>query len=289
MVYFAPNMVFDFTMIEFWGWSAAQAEAHWQQEFADLTAHASQPIVHWPWHDYGPTIGEPDGYSEAMYQNLIATAYASGTEFTTLADTHQRIKILMGAGLQVTGTAPINVGVTATDVGRFSLQVQSDDVIQRVDGWYAYDDDTVFLPQNGGSFPVWLGSTADPVTRITALPMRANLVSLTGDGTELEYVFDGAGTVVIELDPEQADDLEASGADSTVRNGDVLEMTFDLEGTHTGTIGLGTGTAVLIRAVETPSEIDALPALIALELMNLAVVGLILIWRLRRDGGRTQA
>ena len=64
-VYFSPNMFFDFTLIGFGvpmgnppvaiPLTAEEAELFWQDQYAGLKAHASQPIIHWPWHDYGPT------------------------------------------------------------------------------------------------------------------------------------------------------------------------------------------------------------------------------------------
>ena len=62
-VYFSPNMFFDFTLISFGvpvgnppvavPLTAEEAEALWRDQYAELKAHASQPIIHWPWHDYG--------------------------------------------------------------------------------------------------------------------------------------------------------------------------------------------------------------------------------------------
>ena len=55
--------------------------------------------------------------------------------------------------------------------------------------WYAYDDNSVFIPRNGGQFTINLGATQDNVTRITSLPMRAELESVTGNGTSLDLHF----------------------------------------------------------------------------------------------------
>lgn len=154
MIYFAPNVVFDYTLIQFWGLTAAEAEAYWLQEYADLTTHALQPLIHWPWHDYGPTIGVTGekGYSVAMYESLLETALGAGTEFATGADVHERLETLAGASLEVSGADPIVATVAAPggDVGRLSLQAYSDDVIERVAGWYAYDEDSVVRPKLAG-------------------------------------------------------------------------------------------------------------------------------------------
>ena len=85
-VYLAPNMKFDFSLVQFEGKTAAQALTEWQAEFASLTSHADVPVVVWPWHDYGPTNWGNGGYTQDMFTQFIATAYGAGAEFVTLAD-----------------------------------------------------------------------------------------------------------------------------------------------------------------------------------------------------------
>lgn len=237
-VYFAPNMYFDFTMVQFLGWTAAQSEAYWAQQYADILSHASQPLVHWPWHDYGPTISLPNGYSIAMFENTIALAYNDDTEFTTTWDMHNRIKSFVASDVSVSeSNGVITATVTAADVGKFSLEVHTDDVIEKVDNWYAYDSDTVFMPTNGGTFTIHQAASADgDITRISKLPMRAELQSLTGDGNELSFTFEGEGTVQIHLNAAQAANLTATGADTVVVNGTTVTMTWNTNGIHTGVI-----------------------------------------------------
>ncbi|WP_332690087.1 hypothetical protein, partial [Devosia sp.] len=96
-VYIAPNMSFDFTLMGWLGLTVEQAQAKWAAEWAELNANSDMPIVVWPWHDYGVTAwsldeGQPSPYTQAMFTNFIATAYAAGTEFVTLADLAARIK-----------------------------------------------------------------------------------------------------------------------------------------------------------------------------------------------------
>ncbi|MBK8431428.1 MAG: hypothetical protein IPL28_09130 [Chloroflexi bacterium] len=184
------------------GHDPAEAEAYWQQEFHNLTTHGSQPIIHWPWHDYALTVELPT-YSEAMFTSLLNTAYTANTEFTTAADAAERITAFRNASLTVSALSAGNeltATVDAADVGRSSLKLETgSDVIAHVDNWYAYNDDHIFLPDNGGTFRAQLGATADAVTHITHLPMRAELLALVGDGTELTYTFNGEGAVVLEL------------------------------------------------------------------------------------------
>lgn len=238
-VYLAPNMTFDFSLVVFQGMTPAEAEAYWQQEFHNLTTHGSQPIIHWPWHDYALTVELPT-YSEAMFTSLLNTAYTANTEFTTAADAAERITAFRNASLTV---SPLSAGneltatVDAADVGRSSLKLETgSDVIAHVDNWYAYNDDHIFLPQNGGTFRAQLGATADAVTHITHLPMRAELLSLVGDGTELTYTFNGEGAVVLELNIPPNAILMHEGADSVNLVGNIFTMQFDDNAAHTGRV-----------------------------------------------------
>ena len=72
-------------------------------------------------------------------------------------------------------------------------------VIENVTNWYAYNASELFLPSNGGSFTVNLGATQDDVTHIDSLPMRADLLSVTGDGLNLSFSMTGSGDVRIDL------------------------------------------------------------------------------------------
>ncbi|EAW34922.1 polysaccharide deacetylase family protein [Lyngbya sp. PCC 8106] len=245
-VYLAPNMKFDFSLVQFEGKTATQAEAIWKQEYNDIANHAGMPIFHWPWHDYGPTNWQTNppnaapGYTEEMFTNLIAKAYSEGAEFVTAADLSERIKTFEKAKVftESTGntiTAKVEEA-TNTSVGSFGLNVEKGQKIQSVNNWYAYDQDTVFLPKNGGEFTINLGNTPLDVTRIIDLPMRAELISVTGNGQNLNYTFTGAGTVKLDLKIPQGQEVVTTGADSTTLNGDILEMVFNNDSQHTASI-----------------------------------------------------
>jgi hypothetical protein len=105
----------------------------------------------------------------------------------------------MDAGLTVGEDELIEVEVLSDNVGRFSLEIESDQVIQDVERWYAYDSDSVFLPRDGGTFSIRLGATQKQFTRIVSLPMRAELVSVKGDGVSLAFVVNGEGVVEVLL------------------------------------------------------------------------------------------
>ena len=75
----------------------------------------------------------------------------------------------------------------------------ADQVIQNAGNWYAYDNSSIFLPRNGGTFNVTLGTTQDDVTHIDSLPMRADLLSVTGNGSNLTFSMTGDGVVDIHV------------------------------------------------------------------------------------------
>lgn len=238
-IYLAPNTSFDFSLVEYQNLGAAGAEVAWQQEWDTLLANANTPIVVWPWHDYGPTEWptsppQPSPYTTEMYTNWIARAYQSGAEFVTGADLAARMMSYADSGVvsSVNGNV-ISATVTSSHAGNFALDVShtSGQVIQSVAGWYAYDSDSLFLPETGGTYTITLGATADDVTHITALPMRGDLLSLTGDGLNLSFSIIGEGQVLIDLGPIGNRSLDVSGATIASLVGD--QLTLDV-----GTLGL---------------------------------------------------
>ncbi len=179
-VYFAPNVSFDFSLIGFRNLTPTQAEEVWAQEYANITSHGGAPIIHFPWHDYGPTnwdIDEGNGptYTQQMFTNFIERAYLDGTEFVTGADLAERILAFSQAQLSIEQSGS-NLVVTATggDLGTFALEMEEGLTIANVGNWYAYDDGKVFLDRDGGVYTVAFGSQSDDVTHIVKLPMRAD-------------------------------------------------------------------------------------------------------------------
>jgi len=73
----------------------------------------------------------------------------------------------------------------------------SDQIIQNAGSWYAYDNNSIFLPRNGGTCQRYAGTSQDDVTHINWLPMRADLLSVTGNGTNLAFSMTGDGEVDI--------------------------------------------------------------------------------------------
>lgn len=240
-IYFAPNTSFDFTLIEFQGKTVAQATAAWISEFDKLVANAQTPVIVWPWHDYGaadfvsgnPTANSP--YDISMFTSWIQHAVAANMEFVTLDDLAARMTAVKNATINTTVVGnTITTSVTGANVGNLSLDVdrQGSLVIQNVTGWYAYDNDSVFLPQNGGTYTIHLGAAADDVTHITDLPMRSVLMSLTGDGHNLAFSLQGEGKVVIDIANPGTKGVLVSGATIVSHVGEIYTLDVGSYGLH---------------------------------------------------------
>jgi serralysin len=172
-----------------------------------------------------------------MFTNFIQRAYADGTEFVTGADLAQRIQSFVATDIKISQEGgKIIATVTGSDVGKFALDVETNQVIASVDNWYAFDGAKVFLPKNGGTFAITLGSQAEDVTRIAELPMRAELVSATGNGTDLDFALNGRGDAKVDLKAWGANSVIATGADSGTLSGEVLKLSFTNLGSHSVTI-----------------------------------------------------
>lgn len=243
-VYIAPNTSFDFTLIEFQKKTVAEANAIWAKELAALTKNGDAPVVVWPWHDYGPTEwttgGTISGYTKQMFTDFIAQAAKADLEFVTLADLATRISAFQNTTIRSTVVGNMITATVGATTGTFSLDVDGQSkgqVIKSVSGWYAYDADKVFLPKAGGTYTITMGAVADDVTHITALPMRAELVTLSGDGRDLSFTVQGEGKVVIDLKAAGTDWTTVTGATIASQIGEILTIDIGAIGTHDVRIG----------------------------------------------------
>ncbi|MEH3036972.1 MAG: DUF642 domain-containing protein [Sphingomonas adhaesiva] len=242
-IYIAPNTFFDFTLMEFQKKTVAEAEAIWKQQFDTLTKNADAPVVVWPWHDYGPAMWQPDGtspYTKEMFTNWIAHASQANMEFVTLDDLADRMAALHATTITSTVSGNTVTATVGRTTGTFALDVDgqsSGQVIQRVADWYAYDKDKVFVPVSGGTFAITMGASADDVTHITSLPMRASLISLSGDGRDLSFTVSGEGKVVVDLKAPGTDWTTVDGATVTSLVGEVLTIDIGAIGSHAVRIG----------------------------------------------------
>ena len=251
-VYLAPNTSFDFSLVEYQKLGAEGAAAAWAQEWNQLAIgiFAFATVV-WPWHDYGPTAwGVTSPYTTQMFTDWIQRAYLAGDEFVTAADLASRIQSF--AQSDVTSTVNgnvITVSVASAHAGAFALNVagQGTQVIQNVANWYAYDNDSLFLPEIGGNYTITLGTAADDVTHITALPMRGDLLSVTGDRLNLSFSMIGEGDVFIDLGLGSATSTPiVTGATIVSRVGDLLDLKLT---------GLGQHDVSLLMTVPLPTEV----------------------------------
>ncbi len=237
MMYFSLNMAPDFTLIDVWNLTPEQATNLWINEIDGLWKHAQQPIMHWLWHDYGPTTATQAGtYSREMFEDTLAYANSKGTEFLTLADLQSRIRALKSATYTVGSGTVIDATVSAADVGQFALKVGAGNNISSVANWYAYDEDQVFLANEGGRYEISVGTEVADVTRISQLPMRAKLMTLSGDGNQLQFTVQGEGEVAVTLSQAMLGNVSVSGADSFSETDGVLKLVFNSNGEHQVTI-----------------------------------------------------
>ena len=248
-VYLAPNMKFDFTLIGFENLTPAQAAAEWIAEMARITAHATTPIISFPWHDYGPTnwdLGDPirKNYTLEMFTNVIATAAASGAEFVTGADLASRIRTFGQSDLSITrADNVVTAVVTSTDAGRFAITVEDGAKIASVGNWYAYDDTKVFLPKLGGTFEITLGAVAQDATHLVALPQRADLTSVSGNGKNLNFSFNGVGAAGVVLKTQGTEAVIVTGADNGSLDPTRLTIGFGVQGNHSVSVTYAAGSA----------------------------------------------
>jgi serralysin len=183
-----------------------------------------------------------------MFTSVIARAFADGTEFVTGADLAKRIESFVDTDIEITGSGSGNdivATVTGSDAGKFALDVDTDQMIASVANWYAFDGKKVFLPRNGGTFDITLGAQAADVTRIADLPMRAELISLSGNGADLSFRMSGKGQAVVELQAPNGRSVVATGADASAVSGERMTLTFNSLGTHDVSIDFQGGAAAM--------------------------------------------
>ncbi|TVV71380.1 M10 family metallopeptidase C-terminal domain-containing protein [Sphingomonas solaris] len=277
--YIAPNTSFDFSLVEFQNKTPAEASAAWAKEWDALIAKAEAPVVVWPWHDYGPTLtslteGVASPYTKAMFDMWIARAAAAGAEFVTLDDLAKRSDSFAASDLTATIVGDtITATVTSAAAGTFALDVdgQGTRVIQSVASWYAYDDDSVFLPAKGGTFTITMGVKVDDVTHITALPMRGELLALTGNGANLSFSVIGEGQVTVDLRAQDTDFISYTGATVVKQAGEIVTLDVGALGRHDVSITYnanlapvidsnGGGAAASLRAAENVAAVTTVHA-----------------------------
>ncbi len=220
------------------------------REYAAITANATAPIIAFPWHDYGPTtwnIGGNETYTLQMFETVIGQAAADGAEFVTGIDLADRIASFGASSLTTSRSGSVlTASVTSSDAGQFALDVSSEGKIASVTDWYAYDDNSVFLPRSGGTFDIALGATPADLTHINDLGQRNDLILLSGNGADLNFDFAGQSDVQIDLQTQGSQTVAVTGADSArfAADGDLV-LSFNAGGQHSVALDMATATAAL--------------------------------------------
>jgi len=221
MIYLAPNMFFDYTLIEWQQKSAEESSAIWSRQLDTLSVNANQAIFHWPIHDYGPlqwnstTQSFDSRYQSFMFEETINKAADINTEFVTSMELNDRIRSYSMANIlesAVTNTSTStyrvtvacsspegNLGTMAISPMNLALKKDSSLRIESVGEWYAFNENKVYVPTQGGSFDITLGSGDPRTTRITSLDMRMELIDVVGDGMDIQFHVRGSGKVVVSL------------------------------------------------------------------------------------------
>jgi hypothetical protein len=229
-VYLSPNMSFDFTLVGFQGHTAEEAKQIWFHEFDELVKHNNQALIHWPWHDYGPSDFVNEGYNFDMFDSLLSKAHQFGSEFITGKNFAERIKTFNTAGLSVSQQGnTITSKVSASNSGQFALKIAKGNIIKSVDNWYAYNYQQVFLDHNGGNYTIQLGTTPDAVTHIIALPNRSELIAVNGDGTNIQFVIKGQGTVAVMLGCGNPLSVHVSGGSNSYSYSEGSSSTINID------------------------------------------------------------
>jgi Ca2+-binding RTX toxin-like protein len=175
-----------------------------------------------------------------------------------MLDLAQRIKAFEQAKFSYnfnSASNTITATVTANQIGTFALDVEKGQTIASVSGWYAYDSDSVFMDADGGTYTIKLGTSED-VTHITALPARAQLLSVTGDGVNLNFSIRGEGKIAVDLTDPQGRELNVTGAEIVSRNGDKLELKVSGSGDHDVSVTLKPAALSVSLATDTGSSVN---------------------------------
>lgn len=243
MVYLAPNMYFDFTMLGFWNLDATTATALWIEQYDGLVKHAPAPFVVWPWHDYGPTRYESLAYTEELFSDLLDHAWKQGAEFVTAAEAARRVKGFAQSAISVTtidaDTMQVQVtGTPQTGAASLRFEAATDRTIASVDGWPAFTADRVLLGEGDRVYTVHFADIAKPVAHLRKLPMRASLQVVSGDDNGMTFSFVGAGVVEVAI-PASVGSYAVDCGDAQTYADGVLKLSFATGGPHSCTIGYG--------------------------------------------------
>lgn len=251
MVYLAPNLYFDFSLIAFYKLSVEQSIAFWAAQLADMTNSAKQAIGVWPIHDYAPGnwgtgpldweeayFGGGAGYEQVLFTSMIENMVAAGSEFLTMLDLSERIRLQSSASLMISAVPGSN-GLFQVEVdplvfrntqtlGKMALSIPPGWTVK---GWHAFNGDKLFLAETKTSVTI---APADerpsPVTHLISLPMRSSLVRARGNKKNLSFEVRGVGGVVqVRLAPGSKYTFSASGPVKITTSEGIVSFDFRRE------------------------------------------------------------
>lgn len=234
-LYYSLNMTPDFVLGDILKFTPEQSSAEWQKELVEQATNMRQPVLHWLWHDYGIINSNNSPYYGLLaFEDLVKRAYNEGYEFATLHDYTERFKAFTQASFKVDyiASSRVVVDVSGSNLGALTVELGSTANIVSAGNHYAYNGGKLFLPANGGNFPLAIGSGAANVTRVTSLDSRLNLLTISGDGTALDFQVSGLGKAVIHFKTGTNSKFEVltKGAVTYTETG--AEVNFPLVGTY---------------------------------------------------------
>lgn len=201
-VYFSLNMTPDFVLGSIQQLNLEEFSQTWIDEFDKQSTNTRQPTLHWLWHDYGlmNPFNSPN-YDPKPYEDILAYASAAGFEFITLSDYTKRFTSFKNSEVLVEyiDFDKIDVAVQGSELGGLSLELPVGKTITSAGNHYAYDGNKLFLPADGGNFSITTGQSPEDVTKVASLGSNLELISISGNGTILDFVVEGHGQAIVEF------------------------------------------------------------------------------------------
>lgn len=202
LLYYSLNMTPDYVLGDVMKLTPEQSIQFWKDEMASAALGMPKGVIQFLWHDYAVTTALASGnYSVAMIEETLKNAYQKGYEFVSLQDFMNRYRAARSNSLNYfwNDTDTLTVQVTGGGLGQYAMEFANNLSIGSVKDWFAYNNNTIFVPENGGIFEVNFSSEPQSLTRISSLPMRMKLRSTSGDGSNLTFDVYGEGKVEISL------------------------------------------------------------------------------------------
>jgi hypothetical protein len=236
LLYFSLNMTPDYVLGDVMMLPPEQSIQFWKDEMALAVRGMPKGVLQFLWHDYAVTTAVASGkYSVAMIEETIREAYQRGYEFLTLEDFMFRFRAARNNSVNYfwTDTDSLTVQVNGDGLGQYAMELSENLTIGSVANWYAYDDDTVFVPESGGIFEISMSTSPDAVTRISKLPMRMKLRNTTGDGENLTFDVNGEGVVEVTLNTSLGQKYQVMGIrDFDYTETGLIRMNLQPSGEH---------------------------------------------------------